>query len=300
MGHAVASMRRERFADGGWSRLLAAMQVISVRNWGAILVLTIAAVIMLLPLLWMFAASMKPEGAAYALPPSFLPDRLDFASYAKVGGSPIPYYTAYLNSLIVASLTTLGVIVTSTTAAYAFSRLDFRGRDLLFAFMVAGLMVPPALVLIPIYFGLAKISLLDTLWALILPATVSPLGVFMLRQFMAGQPRELEEAAFVDGAGHWSIFWNVSLPQMGPPIAALAIITFTSSWNAFLPPMVLIRSLNKMTLPIAVFSMQAQFGALSLSILMAAVTMAVLPLLLVFLIGQRFIIEGITGTGLKG
>ncbi len=166
--------------------------------------------------------------------------------------------------------------------------------------LLVGLMVPPSLILIPLYFGFGFAGVLDTLWALILPAIASPLGVFMMRQFMAGQPREYEEAAFVDGASYWAIFTRISLPQMGPPIAALSIIVFTQSWNNFVIPLVMVRKFETMTLPVGLLALADQYGDFSLPAMMAAVSMAVIPLFIVFLIGQRYIIEGITSSGLKG
>ena len=160
-------------------------------------------------------------------------------------------------------------------------------------------MVPPALVVIPLYYGMAAAGMLDTLWALILPFMAQPLAIFMMRQFMEGQPREYEEAAFVDGASYWTIFRRISLPQMGPPIAALSVIMFTSSWNNFLLPLVFTRRFESMTLPVGLLGLQDAFGALSLSAIMAAVTMCVLPLLIVFLVAQRFIVESIASTGVK-
>jgi len=283
-----------------WDRLLSASEVVHWRNVPVMIALGIGSVLMLLPFLWMFAASMRPPGEAYKLPPSFVPDRFDLGAYQSVLGSSIPFLRMYGNSLVVASVTTLGVVLTSAMAAFAFSRLRFPGNGVLFALLLVGLMVPPSLVLIPLYFGFGSVGLLDSLWALILPAIASPLGVFIMRQFMAGQPREYEEAAFVDGASYWTIFTRVSLPQMGPPIAALSIIVFTQSWNNFVVPLVLVRKFESMTLPVGLLALADAYGDFSLPAMMAAVSMAVVPLFIVFLIGQRFIIEGITSTGLKG
>jgi multiple sugar transport system permease protein len=283
-----------------WDRLLSASQVVHWRNVPVMITLGAGSILMLLPFLWMFSASMRPTGEAYRLPPTFLPDRLDLAAYRSVLHSSIPFLKMYWNSFVVAALTTLGVVVSSTMAAFAFSRLQFAGNGVLFALLLIGLMVPPSLVLIPLYFGFGFAGLLDTLWALILPAIASPLGVFMMRQFMAGQPREYEEAAFVDGASYWTIFTRISLPQMGPPIAALSIIVFTQSWNNFVIPLVLVRKFETMTLPVGLLALADQFGDFSLPAMMAAVSMAVIPLFVVFMIGQRFIIEGITSSGLKG
>ncbi|MGE0314153.1 MAG: carbohydrate ABC transporter permease [Lautropia sp.] len=283
-----------------WGRLFDASRVIHWRNLPVVVVLGIGAVLMFLPFLWMFASSMRPAGEAYRLPPSFIPDRLHLAAYREVLDSPVPFLRMYWNSLVVATVTTLGVIINSTMAAFAFSRLDFPGKHLLFGLLLLGLMVPPSLLLIPLFFGFAATGLLDTLWALILPATASPLGVYMMRQFMLNQPPEYEEAAFVDGAGYWTIFTRISLPQLGPPIAALSIITFTQSWNNFAVPLVLVRKLETMTLPVGLLSISDQFGDFSFAALMAAVSMAVIPLFVVFLVAQRFIIEGVTSSGLKG
>jgi multiple sugar transport system permease protein len=281
------------------NRVLAASQVINWRNLPVMILLGIGAIFMLLPFLWMFATSMRPASEAYQLPPSFLPSRLNFDAYWAVLDSPIPFLRMYFNSFVVAVATTIGTIVTSAMAAFAFSRLRFPGNSWLFGFMLLGLMVPPALIVIPLFFGMAAAGLLDSLWSLILPALASPLAVFMMRQFMEGQPREYEEAAFVDGASYWTIFWHISLPQMGPPIAALSIIVFTSSWNNFLLPLIFVRKFETMTLPVGMVALSDNFGSLSLAAIMAAVTMCVLPLLVVFLIAQRFIVESITSTGIK-
>lgn len=282
------------------SRILSATQVIHWRNVPVMIVLFVGALFMLMPFLWMFATSMRPAGEAYRLPPSFVPTSINFDSYREVLNSSIPFLRMYFNSFVVATVTTVGVILTSSMAAFAFSRLRFPGKQVLFAIMLLGLMVPPALIVIPLFFGMAAVGLLDSLWSLILPGLASPLAVFMMRQFMESQPREYEEAAFVDGASYWTIFRRISLPQMGPPVAALSIIVFTSSWNNFLLPLVFVRKFEVMTLPVGLVAMSDLAGALSLSAVMAAVTMCVLPLLVAFLIAQRFIVESITSTGLKG
>lgn len=281
------------------ARLYSATRIIDWRNVPVMIVLGIGAIFMLLPFLWMFATSMRPASEAYQLPPNFLPTRLNFDAYAAVLNSPLPFLRMYLNSFIVAAATTIGVVVSSAMAAFAFARLRFPGSSLLFGLLLVGLMVPSALVVIPLFYGMAAAGLLDSLWSLILPGLASPLAIFMMRQFMEGQPREYEEAAFIDGASYWTIFWRISLPQMGPPIAALSIIVFTSSWNNFLLPLIFVRKFDVMTLPVGLLGLSDSFGALSLSVIMAAVTMCVLPLLVVFLVAQRFIVESIASTGIK-
>jgi len=281
------------------TRLYTATHVIHWRNWSVMALLIIGAILMLLPFLWTFSTSLRPISDAYKLPPSFLPDQIDLSSYARLRDGPIPFLPMYWNSFLVASITTVSVIITSAMAAFAFSRLRFPGSNILFASMLLGLMVPPALVLIPLFFGMAALGLIDSLWSLILPGLANPLAILMMREFMRSQPREYEESAFLDGATYWTIFWRISLPQMGPPIAALSIIIFTTSWNNFLLPLVFVRSFDVMTLPVGILSLFGSYGAEELAVILAAVSLSILPLLVVFLIAQRFIVESIASTGVK-
>ena len=282
-----------------WPRLQSACSVISLRNWPLVILLSIGAILMLAPFAWMFAASMRPAGEAYQLPPSFFPTKFSLDSYNQVASGPMSYWAMYRNSLIVSTFATCGAIITSAMAAFAFSRLRFPGSGLIFGFVLLGLMVPYTLTLIPLYYGMATFNLLDSLWSLILPGIAAPVAIFMMRQFMVNQPRELEEAAFVDGASYWTIFWRISLPQLKPPIAALTIILFSANWNNFILPLVFVRKANVMTLPVGLMALQDSFGLLSLSAMMAGVTMAVIPLFVIFLIAQRFILESIASTGIK-
>lgn len=281
-------------------RLLSAAGVVHWRNLPVMILLLLGGFIMLLPFLWMLSASFRPIGESYRLPPSILPDRLDFGAYREALYSGVPFLRMYWNSFIVAAMTTIGVLVSCTMAGFAFARLEFRSREFLFLFMLLGLMIPPALLLIPIYFGFARLGLLNTEIGLALSAMASPFGVFMMRQFMLSQPRELEEAALIDGAGYFTIFWRVTLPQLGPAMATLAIITFIGSWNNFIGPFVLISSWDKMTLPVGLLALQGVMGSARLSVIMAAATMSILPLLLIFLVAQRFVVESITMSGVKG
>jgi multiple sugar transport system permease protein len=282
------------------TRLRSALEVLHWRNLVVSIPLCLGAVVMLLPFLWMLSASLRPEGESYRLPPSLLPDSWNPQSYEHALQSGLPFLRMFWNSFVVASLSTVGVLLTASMAAFAFTRLQFSGAGPLFMIMLVGMMVPPALVLIPIYAGFAALHLLDTPAALILPALASSFGVYMMRQFMIDQPVELEEAAKIDGAGYWTIYWRISLPQLGPALAALGIITFTASWNNFISPFVLIRSLEQMTLPIGIVALQGMMGGAGLAVIMATTVMAIMPLFLVFLVAQRFIIEGLTMTGIKG
>jgi multiple sugar transport system permease protein len=269
-------------------------------DWAFIAVAAGGAVVMVLPFMWMFAMSFRLPSEAYRMPPSFLPDRFDFENYLAVFRSSVPLLEMYWNSFKIAALVTAGQIATCTLAAFGFSRLHFPGRDSLFAVMLLGLMVPIQVLIIPNYLGMAKLGLIDNHWSLILLYLTSSFGVFLVRQFMLGQPKELEEAATLDGAGFWTIYWRISLPQLGPVLSALGIITFTHTWNMYFQPLVFLETWQNMTLPIGLEYLRGFMGSGNLAVVMAAMSMVITPVLLVFLLAQKYIIAGLTMTGIKG
>jgi multiple sugar transport system permease protein len=295
-----STTRPARAGSSATQEFIRAAGAVHWRNLPLMIVLLAGGFVMILPFLWMVSASFRPIGEAYQLPPSLLPTSLDFSAYQEVFRTGVPFLQMYWNSFVVAAASTAGVLLTASMAGFAFGRLRFRGKGVLFGAMLIGLMVPPAMTLIPIYFGYAAVGLLDTRIGLALPAMASTFGVYMMREFMLSQPRELEEAAIMDGASYWTIFWRVSLPQLGPALATLGIITFIGSWNNFVSPFVLVRSFDSMTLPVGVVALQGVMGSARLSVIMAATTMSVMPLVLVFVVAQRFIIESMTMSGVKG
>ncbi|MDB5537202.1 MAG: ABC-type sugar transport system, permease component [Devosia sp.] len=278
------------------------MQTNTARRWvdlAIIAVMALLAIGMLLPFLWLIATSFRSVSEAYKLPPSFFPNNLDFVNYAKVLASRVPFLQIYYNSLLVALVVTIGQLVTCTLAAFAFARLNFRGRDWLFIAFLVGLMFPAQVTILPIYLGYAKLGLLNQPIGLALMYLTSSFGVFLMRQFMLSQPKALEEAALMDGAGYFKIFWRISLPQLRPALSALGIITFTQTWNYYFQAKVLLGKNEAMTLPIAMDVLRGYMAAGNLSVVMAAMSMAVLPVILLFLIAQKFVIEGITMSGIK-
>ena len=270
----------------------------TTRDWVATVVLLLLAVFVGLPFVWMVTTSFQP-GKGLTLPPTYIPDNPSLQSYVSLFESRVSFLKAYWNSIFIAVMTTLGVLVSSTMAAFAFSRLEFRGRGALFVLILMSLMVPGSFLMIPLFFQFAAINILDSIWALIVPTLMSPFGVFMLRQFMVSQPVEYEEAALVEGASYWSIFRRVSLPQMAPAIASLTIITFTASWNNFLLPLVFVQNEGQMTLPLAILTISTTGEYIELSGVMAGVVLSFAPLFFVFLFAQRFFVEGLTNTGMK-
>jgi multiple sugar transport system permease protein len=233
------------------------------------------------------------------MPPSFLPPTLDLSNYQTVLNSAVPFLKIYWNSLYVAVLVTIGQLVTCTLAAFAYARLRFPGRDSLFFVMLIGLMFPAQVTILPIYLGYAKVGLLNNPLGLVLMGLTSSFGVFMLRQFLRSQPKELEEAALMDGAGYFKIFWRISLPQLRPALAALAIITFTGAWNSYFQPRALIESQQAMTLPIAMDLLRGYMSQGNLSVVMAAMSMSILPVVLLFLVAQKMVIQGVTFSGIR-
>jgi multiple sugar transport system permease protein len=268
-------------------------------DWAIIAVMVVMAIGMLLPFLWLFSMSFRPVADAYKLPPSFLPPSLDLTNYFKVLASRVPFLQVYANSLLVAVVVTAGQLITCTLAAFAFARLDFRGRDTLFFILLIGLMFPAQVTILPIYLGYAQVGLINQPIGLALMYLTSSFGVFLIRQFMLSQPKALEEAALMDGAGYFKIFWRISLPQLRPALSALGIITFTQTWNYYFQARVLLGKEQSMTLPVAMDVLRGYLASGNLSLVMAAMSMSILPVVLLFLIAQRFVIEGITMSGIK-
>ena len=278
------------------------MQTKTAKRWidrAIITVMALVGVFMLLPFAWLFSMSFRPPGDAYKMPPSFLPPTLDFKNYWAVLNSSVPFLQIYWNSVEVAVLVTLGQLVTCTLAAFAFARLKFPGRDSIFFVMLIGLMFPAQVTIIPIYLGFAKVGLLNRPIGLALMYLTSSFGVFLVRQFVRSQPKELEEAALMDGANYYKIFYRISLPQLRPCLSALGIITFTQTWNYYFQARVLLEPQQAMTLPIAMDLLRGYIASGNLSVVMAAMSMAVLPVILIFLLAQKLVIEGVTMSGIK-
>jgi len=254
---------------------------------------------MLLPFAWLISMSFRSTVDAYRMPPSFFPTSIEFTNYISVLKASVPFLQIYINSVEIAVIVTVGQLVTCTLAAFAFARLKFRGRDALFFVLLVGLMFPAQVTLLPIFLGFAKVGLINKPLGLALMYLTSSFGVFLMRQFMLSQPKVLEEAALMDGAGYWKIFWRISLPQLRPALSALGIITFTQTWNYYLQAKVLLGQQNAMTLPLAMDILRGYLGSGNLAVVMAAMSMSVLPVIILFLLAQKFVIEGVTMSGIR-
>lgn len=263
------------------------------------LVIIVFAIFWILPIAWLLLTSVQTREERFVIPPKWIPSSLDFSSY-KRAWELFPIAEQFLNSLKVTLISTLGALVISSLAAYAFARLQFFGRETLFMILLAGLMVPPQLTVIPSFIAFRKVGLIDNHAALFLPAMITPLGIFLLRQFFRSIPKELDESAKIDGAGAFRIFFRIILPLSKPAIAALGVVLFIASWNDFFWPNIFISTSTKMTLPVGIASLVGTSGNTNVILVMASVGMQIVPLLLIFLFTQRFLIQSIATTGIRG
>jgi multiple sugar transport system permease protein len=246
----------------------------------------------------MLSTSFQTAGALLVPPPRLIPSPIETGNYAEIAEA-FPLWRFLLNSLGVSAVSTVLQVATSAMAAYAFARLRFRGRDALFLVYIATLMVPLQVTIMPLFVEMRYLGFIDSYPGLILPSIASAFGTFLLRQAFLSLPRELEEAAFMDGAGHLTVFRRIVLPLARPALATFAIFAFMASWNSFLWPLVIVNSPDLMTLPVGLSNLQGRY-ATSWNLLMAGSTVAVLPILIVYAVGQKYVIRGVTLTGLKG
>jgi multiple sugar transport system permease protein len=253
---------------------------------------------MLLPFFWMFSTSLKKPREVFTYPPTWIPSEVAWSNYTKAL-TAMPFDRFYLNSFIVAASVTLLTILTSSLAAFAFARLRFRGRDILFLIYLATLMIPFTVLLIPNFIVIRTLDWYDSYQALIFPPAFSAFATFLLRQYFRGIPMELDDAARIDGASSLRIWWQIIMPNSAPALAALSIFVFLGNWNEFLWPLVVTNSQEMRTVPVGLNAFQGQFNV-RWELLMAAAVVAMLPVLVVYLFAQKWFIKGITISGLGG
>lgn len=260
--------------------------------------LTTAAVVMLLPFLWMLSTSLKTASSVFVYPPEWIPNPVQWRNYADVV-HVMPFLRYVLNTAAVATSITVLHLAVSSLAAYAFARLRFPGRDRLFLAYLATLMVPGQVTLIPNFLIVKYLGWIDTYQALIIPQIFTAFGTFLLRQFFLTIPGELEDAARIDGASAFGIYWRIVLPLSGPALATLGVFTFTAQWNNFLWPLIVINDEQMRTLTVGLRALVGQF-TVQYPLLMAGSVISVLPMLVIFVLAQRFFVRGIALTGLAG
>ena len=273
------------------------------------LILTVAlvtlALLWLVPVVWVLVTSLKLSENIVRLPPEWIPWPATASHYYEVlfsSSRTARIGRAFLNSLVVSIGTVILVVTTAAMAAYPLARMRFPGRDLVFVLLVGSLMIPNAVVLVPQYVLTQQLGWLSTYQGLIVPeaATTFAFGVFLLRQFFVTMPGDLEDAARIDGANAWQVFWRIVLPLSQPVLAALAIFAFRSAWNDFLWPLIAVNKPDMFPLPVALALLRSAYAAESYGPIMAGAILSAIPLLIVFIVANRRIVEGVRLSGLKG
>lgn len=263
---------------------------------GLYVLVTAAAAVMLFPFLWTVITSITADGNLAGGPTLIVKDPT-LSAYRTLLAT-LPMWRITLNSLIVAVVATLAQLITGSMAAYGFARLEFRGKQVIFALYLATLMVPLQVLVVPLFIEMKTLSLQDTYFALLAPSLASAFGIFLVKQAIDGVLRELDEAATIDGGGHLRIFVTIILPLVRPALATLAIFAFMGSWNSFLWPLVVMRSPELMTLPLGLSTLHGQFTT-QWNVVMAGSVLSIIPIAIIYLLAQRHIITGLAHTGIK-
>lgn len=258
-----------------------------------IAVLVIAAMFALGPLLWTLTTSLRSPAEAFTNPPQWLPFSPDFSNYSAVFDQ-VPIGTFFLNSVIVTGLIVVGQTITCTLSGYAFAMIRFPGRSAIFGVFLATMMVPIQTIIIPVFIIIRFLGLSDTLLSLVIPALGSAFGTFLMRQYFMQMPKELGEAARVDGATQFQVFSKVYARMAAPAIATLAILNFSGFWAEFYRPLIFLQSQENFTLPLGLVGLKGNLGTGSISVVLAGVVLAMIPSVLLFIFAQRYFIEGIT------
>jgi len=261
------------------------------------ILLTIGALVMVAPFIWMLSTSFKPQAETITFPPQLLPKRPTLENYTQVF-ERLNMVRLYMNTAYVAVVKTVVNVYTSTLIGYVFGKFTFRGRDVLFYLVLSTWIIPFEVYMIPLYVMMVNMHLGNTYWALIIPEISSAYAVFLFRQFMFTIPNDLLDAARIDGAGEWRIFHSIVLPLARPVVATLVAFFFMWNWNDFLWPLIVLTTSDKYLLPLGLSMMVAEFGT-QYGMLMAGASLAIVPVLMVFVSVQRYIIEGIALTGFK-
>ncbi|HYF79850.1 MAG TPA: carbohydrate ABC transporter permease [Symbiobacteriaceae bacterium] len=261
--------------------------------------LMFGAIIMILPLYWMVATSLKSYPETLAYPPKFIPSIPQWINYVDAWHSQTYFARYFYNSFYVTIVTMVTEVIMTIFASYAFARMKFLGKNILFALFLSTMMIPGEVLLVPNFITITKLNWYDTYAAMIIPFTVSVFAIFLLRQHFLQIPFELQEAAYLDGAGHTRFLFQIMLPLSRPPIATIALLKFIGSWNAFLWPLLVTQSAELRTVPIGLMSLMQDEG-LKYHIWMASATLAMIPVLAVFLAAQKQFLESVAKSGLKG
>jgi multiple sugar transport system permease protein len=264
------------------------------------IVLAPLAILFVLPFFWMVMTALKGPEELYVYPPRLLPAVWHWDNFVQAW-TAVPFGRFFVNSAIIAGAATAGQILTCSMAAYSFARLHFPGRDRIFLAYIGTMMIPFPVLIIPLFAVMMNLHLVNTLAGVFLPAMFGAWGTFLMRQYLLTLPREIEDAARIDGCSYFGIYWRIVLPLVSPAIATLAIFTFVTTWNEFLWPLIIINSVDNKPVSLGLTMFQSHLmGQTPWNLVMAGTTLSMLPVVLVFLIGQRYYVRGIALSGLHG
>ncbi|OLB61505.1 MAG: sugar ABC transporter permease [Ktedonobacter sp. 13_2_20CM_2_54_8] len=265
-------------------------------NSGVFAILLVLTILWLIPLAWSLDTALKPESETTIIPLTWISSHFTLQAFAStLSSSDLPRW--YFNSILTSVVVSLATVVLASMAAYAFSRIPFRGRGVLFWIILAGIMIPGQVLIVPLFALMQSFGLVDTYLGIILPQIASPFAVFIFKQFFDGIPRDYEEAALMDGAHRLRVYWQILMPLARPAIATVAILTFVASWNNFIWPFIVITDTKMMTIPVGLATVQTSYG-IRYAQIMASALLGGLPAVIIFLFFQRQIVEGLAG-GLK-
>jgi len=257
------------------------------------------AIVFFLPFLWMFSTAVKPDAEIFTYPPRWIPSVWKLGNFTAAW-TKAPFSRFFLNSVLVTAAITTLQLVTGSLAAYAFARLRFPGKSLLFLAYLSIMMLPSQVTLIPNFVTLRRLGLLNTYWALILPFTATGFGTFLIRQHFLSIPQDLFDAATVDGAGHLRMLWAIALPLARPALATFGLLTTMWHWNDFFWPLLVTSSIEMRTMPLGLVVFTHSEQGTSWNLLMAAGILTALPIVVLFLVAQRYFVQGIARVGIKG
>lgn len=269
-------------------------------KWLAMTFLIVMAILTLMPFLWVVSTSLRTPAESFSVPPKWIPVDMDFSNYARVF-EEIPFWQQLGNSFIITLSVVAGQLITASLAGYAFARLRFRGRNLLFGLVLATMMIPGQATIIPVFILISRgLHLNDTLASLIIPGLATAFGTFLLRQYFMGIPDEFEEAALVEGANQWQIFQKIYLPLASPGLAILAVLTFNAKWNDYFSPLIFMNTKERFPITLGIVDLQGYMGTGSISVVLAGIVLSTIPVIIIYIFGQRYLIEGLMAGGLKG
>lgn len=262
--------------------------------------LILLAILTVMPLVWVVSTSLRTPAESFSTPPKWIPTDMDFSNYATVF-QKIPFWNQIANSFIITLSVVAGQLITASLAGYAFARLRFPGRQALFWIVMATMMIPGQATIIPLFILISRgLHINDTIWSLIVPGLATAFGTFLLRQYFMGIPDDFEEAALVEGANQWQIFRKIYLPLASPGMAILAVLTFNAKWNDYFTPLIFMNTKERFPITMGIVDLQGYMATGSISVVLAGIVLSTIPVVIIYILGQRYLIEGLMVGGLKG